>query len=173
SAGWSSACSASRRSGSPPRWAWWRSSSAPWPPTSVPASCTTSPFRRHISRLQPHRWSRSRRGEPALWVQARTPPTFAQSVRRGVRLVVIRIAVHILQVHALGFFHPPPHEESRQHCAQGIEPIRKTERLAQGGERHGDRPVRRPLARGGKAQRGRPDAVREHLAEQHPYHRPP
>ena len=45
--------------------------------------------------------------------------------------------------------------------------------LAQPGERHGDQPVGRPLAGRGQAERGRPDAVGEHLAEQHPDHRAP
>ncbi len=50
---------------------------------------------------------------------------------------------------------------------------RRRRGVAQPRERHGDHPVGHPLARGGQAQRGRPDAVGEHLAEQHPHHRSP
>ena len=95
----------------------------------------------------------------------------ASGVRRG---FVSRedLAVHVLQRHALRFHHPPPHEETRQDRAQPVEAVREAEVLTQPGERDGDQPVGRPLTRGGQAQRGGPDTVREHLAEQHPDHRP-
>jgi hypothetical protein len=54
----------------------------------------------------------------------------ARSVPGGMRLVVVRLAVHVLQVHALGLLDPSPHEESREHRAHRVEPVGKAERLA-------------------------------------------
>src|SRR5215207_911292 len=96
-----------------------------------------------------------------------------ESVPGGMRLVVVHLAMHVFQMHALGFLYPLPDERERQQRAHRVEAVGGAQVIAQPGERNGDQPVGDPLARRGKAEGGCSDAVGEHLTQQHPHHRPP
>src|SRR6266566_7621152 len=109
---------------------------------------------------------------PGKTVMTSVTPAYAATSPH--RIGLSPFTSHSLQFFAFGLAHEEPNERDRDDCRCCVEPIRETESEVLKGRkrgRHGK--IRQPLRRGGHRDGDGPDAVREHLAEQHPHHRTP
>ena len=116
-----------------------------------------------------------RRGRTRGVVRPRGRVGAQASVPSPRRACVHLDVLHVLELDALGLGDLPEHEEERQRREDRVHQVRdgRAERVQQRRERHRDEEVGDPLRGSRHAERSRPDAVGEHLAQQDPDERAP